>query len=96
MFVTYAQFDILRLCTGENSKRHLSLGHTWIREIVALCAQDVELDVLLSVRTNLKFYGMIRGIAKNELETRINEVVELFGLTEHQHKRVFELSGGLM
>ncbi|WP_232054805.1 hypothetical protein [Thermococcus sp. 2319x1] len=63
---------------------------------MALCAQDVELDVLLSVRTNLKFYGMIRGIAKNELETRINEVVELFGLTEHQHKRVFELSGGLM
>lgn len=66
-----------------------------IREMISLCAQDLELDVLLSVRTNLKFYGMIRGIPKNELERRLDDIIEMFGLTEHQHKRVLELSGGL-
>ncbi len=67
-----------------------------IRNQISLCAQDLELDVLLSLKTNLKFYGMIRGFSKQYLEKRIEEILELFDLKEHQNKKILELSGGLM
>jgi ABC-2 type transport system ATP-binding protein len=67
-----------------------------IRDMISLCPQELELDVMLSVRTNLWSYGLIRGMRKSLLRSRMEELLEIFELTEKGNKRVMELSGGEM
>ncbi len=67
-----------------------------IRSMISLCPQDLELDVMLSIKANLWSYGLIRGLKKDLLKKRIDELLETFALTEKRDKRIIELSGGEM
>lgn len=67
-----------------------------VRSLIALCAQELELDVLLSTKANLWSYGLIRGMRKAILKKRIEHLLELFEMKGKMERRVLELSGGEM
>jgi ABC-2 type transport system ATP-binding protein len=67
-----------------------------IRSLIALCAQGLELDLLLSIKANLWSYGLIRGMKKETLKKRIDYLLELFQMKEKADRRVLQLSGGEM
>jgi ABC-2 type transport system ATP-binding protein len=68
----------------------------YVRSIVALCAQELELDLLLSVWANLWSYGLIRGLKKEVLKQRIELLLKQFEMYEKRNVRVLQLSGGEM
>ena len=49
----------------------------------------------LTVREHLSLVCSIKDIKSHVCERNIEEVLELVMLTQHQHKRVTELSGGM-
>lgn len=49
----------------------------------------------LTVEQNLRFYGKLMGIPKNELNAKIEELLELIGLREFRNMHASELSGGM-
>jgi putative spermidine/putrescine transport system ATP-binding protein len=48
----------------------------------------------MSVADNIAFPLKIRGVPKRERDTRVSEMIDLVGLTNHQAKRPQALSGG--
>ena len=56
--------------------------------------QNSSLELWLTVEENLKIYGKFHGLERSQLSNKIDEVIELFELTEHRKKRAAELSGG--
>jgi len=66
-----------------------------IKSILGVVPQDDNLDDELSVRQNLRAYARYFGIPTPETNERIDEALDLFQLTEKQHDRLDELSGGL-
>lgn len=49
----------------------------------------------LSVRENLRYFGGLRGMRRQQVETRANELLELLDLSMHQQKEVRLLSRGM-
>lgn len=66
-----------------------------IREVLGVVPQEIALYQELSAYENLKFFGNIYGTKKAELETRIQEVLEMVGLKERQKELVKTFSGGM-
>jgi ABC-2 type transport system ATP-binding protein len=65
-----------------------------VRSRIGVVFQDSALDRTLSVWENLRFCGMLYGLAPGEIERRAGELMELFGLTEKRDRPVATLSGG--
>jgi ABC-2 type transport system ATP-binding protein len=57
--------------------------------------QDIALYPDLSARENLVFWGKMYGLRGAALKTRVDEVLEVIGLTERQKERVGKYSGGM-
>ena len=57
--------------------------------------QDIALYPDLSARENLNFWGKMYGLRGAALRTRVDEVLEVIGLTERQKDRVGKFSGGM-
>jgi ABC-2 type transport system ATP-binding protein len=51
--------------------------------------------MFLSVKDNLTTYARFHSVAPSERERRATNAIEQFGLGEHIHKKVMDLSGGL-
>jgi lipooligosaccharide transport system ATP-binding protein len=66
-----------------------------IKGILGIVPQEDNLDPDLTVRQNLRAYARFFRIPKHVAEERVDEALELFQLTEKQHDRIDELSGGL-
>lgn len=64
------------------------------REKFTVTMQSSSLELWLTVEDNLKIYGKFFGLNKKLLTQRINEVIEIFELSEYRRKRAAELSGG--
>ena len=79
----------------------LVMGHSIRREPMAVKAaigvvpQEVALYHDLSARENLLFWGKMYGLRGNTLHRRVDEVLEVIGLTERQKGRVSKFSGGM-
>lgn len=77
------------------------MGHSVIREPQAVKAaigvvpQDIALYGDLSARENLSFWGNMYGLRGRALAKRVDEVLEIIGLTERQKDRVDKFSGGM-
>jgi ABC-2 type transport system ATP-binding protein len=77
------------------------MGHSLQREPLAAKAllgvvpQDIALYEDLSARENLDFWGKMYGLSGAALKTRVDEVLELIGLTERARDRVGKYSGGM-
>jgi len=77
------------------------MGHSVIREPEAakkslgVVPQDIALYPDLSARENLVFWGKMYGLRGAELQSRVNEVLEVIGLTDRQKDYVGKFSGGM-
>lgn len=77
------------------------MGHSIAREPQAVKAsigivpQDIALYGDLSARENLSFWGKMYGLRGSVLSKRVDEVLEIIGLTDRQKDRVDKFSGGM-
>ena len=79
----------------------LVMGHSILREQMAVkraigvVPQEIALYEDLSARENLNFLGKMYGLRSAALRQRVDEVLEIIGLTERQKGRVEKFSGGM-
>jgi ABC-2 type transport system ATP-binding protein len=66
-----------------------------IRKVLGVVPQEIALYEELSAYENLKFFGKIYHVAKEVLEDRIQEVLEMVGLMDRQKELVKTFSGGM-
>jgi len=77
------------------------MGHSVIREpqavkrAIGVVPQDIALYGDLSARENLNFWGKMYGLRGNALSKRVDEVLEIIGLTDRQKDKVDRFSGGM-
>ena len=77
------------------------MGHSVTREPMAVkgaigvVPQEIALYEDLSARENLTFWGKMVGLRGAELAQRVDEVLEIIGLTDRQTGRVATHSGGM-
>ena len=79
----------------------LVMGHSILRqpmavkEAIGVVPQEIALYEDLSARENLNFWGKMYGLRGAALRQRVDEVLEVIGLTERQKGRVGKFSGGM-
>ncbi len=66
-----------------------------IKYLSGIVPQEDNLDLELSVSQNLTIYSRFYGIAGKEAKQRIDYLLEFMELTEKQHAKIKELSGGM-
>jgi linearmycin/streptolysin S transport system ATP-binding protein len=77
------------------------MGHSVRSDVEAAKAclgvvpQEIALYPDLSARENLVFWGKMYGLRGQELQTRVDEVLAVIGLTDRQKDRVGTFSGGM-
>jgi len=65
------------------------------RATLGVVPQDIALYPDLSARENLVFWGKMYGLRGDALKKRVDEVLEIIGLTDRQRSRVGTFSGGM-
>ena len=66
-----------------------------VRRNICVVVQDDAVELYLSVRNNLVSFGRFHGLSRNEIDSRIGRVVELFGLQDYLKQQPIDLSGGM-
>ena len=66
-----------------------------VRRAIGVVPQDIALYPDLSARENLTFWGKMHGMRGPALRQRVDEVLEVIGLTDRQKGRVDKFSGGM-
>src|SRR5690606_7010556 len=66
-----------------------------LRQVLGVVPQEIALYEELSAYENMKFFGRIYGLSGKKLEQRIEEVLDMIGLTERKKDRVETYSGGM-
>ena len=66
-----------------------------LRPVLGVVPQEIALYDELSAYENMKFFGKVYGLSGQELEDKIQEVLELVGLTDRQKDAVNTYSGGM-
>lgn len=66
-----------------------------VRRRLGVVFQQNALDGELTVLENLRFHGALHGLHGRALETRVQDLLEVFDLTDRANDRVKSLSGGL-
>jgi ABC-2 type transport system ATP-binding protein len=66
-----------------------------VKSVLGVVPQDIALYPDLSARENLDFWGKMYGLRGAELKKRVDEVLDLVGLTEHAKGRIERFSGGM-
>jgi ABC-2 type transport system ATP-binding protein len=66
-----------------------------VRKNIGLVFQETTLDGELSAEENLQLAGKLYGLGRAELRARIDEVLDLFELSERRHDSVRTFSGGM-
>ena len=68
---------------------------TEVKAKLGLVPQELALYPTLSARQNLLFFGRIYGLKGKELNRRVDEVLEMIGLTERANDAIEDYSGGM-
>ena len=80
------------LCVeGVDVRKNLQM----LRKMNGVVFQSSSLDIKLSVWENLWIFGLLQGVARSVLRTRIAFFIERFALDGRQYEKVETLSGGL-
>jgi ABC-2 type transport system ATP-binding protein len=66
-----------------------------VKHAIGVVPQEVALYPDLSARENLAFWGKMYGLRGGALHQRVDEVLEITGLTDRQKGRVDKFSGGM-
>ena len=68
---------------------------TEAKKHIGVVPQDIALYEDLSARENLIFWGKMYNLRGEALQTRVDEIFEVVGLTDRQKDRVSKYSGGM-
>lgn len=79
------------LCQGVDVRHDVAR----VRELLGVVPQETSLYNDLTAKENLSFHAALYRVPKANQKTRIDEVLELVGLTPRQHDRVGAYSGGM-
>jgi energy-coupling factor transporter ATP-binding protein EcfA2/ubiquinone/menaquinone biosynthesis C-methylase UbiE len=74
------------------------VGRTWVdrtSSVPGYVPQNGGLLSALSASANLELAARLSGVHRRERESRVRDTIELFGLTDHAHKSVQLMSGGV-
>ena len=66
-----------------------------VRHSIAVVLQETAVETLLSVRDNLRIYGQLHDLRGREVDRRMEQVLEQFGLKEKQNEKAQDLSLGM-
>ena len=66
-----------------------------VKRLVGYVPQDLAIYPVLNARENLKFFGGLYGLGGQELESRIDEALELVGLADAAKRQAKTYSGGM-
>jgi len=66
-----------------------------VRQLIGVVPQEIALYEDLSARENLNFWGQMYDLSGKELHQRVDEVLELTGMTEKANQRIKTYSGGM-
>jgi ABC-2 type transport system ATP-binding protein len=66
-----------------------------VKETLGVVPQEIALYENMSARENLAFWGKMYELRGEPLTRRVDEILELTGLTDRQKDRVGEFSGGM-
>lgn len=66
-----------------------------VKAVLGVVPQEIALYEDLSARENLTFWGKMYGFRGNKLKTRVDEVLEIIGLSDRANGRVGKFSGGM-
>jgi ABC-2 type transport system ATP-binding protein len=66
-----------------------------IKPLIGVVPQDLALYPSLTAYENLKIFGGIYGLKKKELNERVDELLELFGLEKSKNRYISKYSGGM-
>ena len=66
-----------------------------VKAAIGLVPQEIALYGDLSARENLDFWGKMYGLRGATLKQRVDEVLDIIGLTDRQKGRVAKFSGGM-
>ena len=64
---------------------------TEVRKSMAFLTNEVKLDAHFSPKYLFQFFGRLRGMTEEDIETRRNELFEYFGITKFEDKKIEEL-----
>jgi ABC-2 type transport system ATP-binding protein len=79
----------------------LVMGHSirtdamGVKSVLGVVPQEIALYEDLTARENLTFWGKMYGLRGAALKSRVNEVLEVIGLTDRAGDRVGKYSGGM-
>ena len=65
-----------------------------LQKCVGICPQFDALFKNLTVREHLDLYATARGLCGSEKEREVSRLIKKLDLTDHQHKKTMDLSGG--
>jgi ABC-2 type transport system ATP-binding protein len=67
-----------------------------VRRSIGLVFQDTTLDSYLTAERNLRFHAELYGVPREQIDVRLQQVMEVVGLWDRKGSRVMEYSGGMM
>jgi ABC-2 type transport system ATP-binding protein len=73
----------------------MSPRSTSAKRLIGLVPQDIAVYPDLSARENLVFFGRLYGMEPGHLRARVDEVLEVIGLSDRSDDRSEEFSGGM-
>jgi len=95
---------LIRMLTGlakpSNGKLYINnmeagRNNNKLKSIIGVVPQHTNLDKELTVRENLIFCGKLHKIAAEEMQERIDKLLEFIDLKEAEHRLSQQLSGGM-
>ncbi len=66
-----------------------------VKSVLGVVPQEIALYEDMSARENLTFWGKMYGLRGAALKTRVNEVLEVIGLTDRAKEFIKKYSGGM-
>jgi linearmycin/streptolysin S transport system ATP-binding protein len=70
-------------------------GEMGVKSVLGVVPQEIALYEDLTARENLTFWGKMYGLRGSALTSRVNEVLDVIGLSDRANERVGKYSGGM-
>lgn len=68
----------------------------YARKNIAFLTSELKLDKYFTPDYTLTYYGRLRGMSKQEIEERKDELCDIFDINEFRYKKIGELSTGML
>ncbi|MHA1602137.1 MAG: ABC transporter ATP-binding protein, partial [Promethearchaeota archaeon] len=73
----------------------ISKNRQLLHKVLGYLPQETSFQEWRTVETALNTFGLLSGISKKELESRIDEVLKIVGLPDSRKRKINHLSGGM-